>query len=131
MILTDSNYNAVCQLIGMLNFKYPKTGHRQFLLKKYSLKLLHTLDRWGSRSELPMQSSYKNKKKYKTRKNEEKRGKTRKNEEKLLLFIVSMLFVSIMATYFNIAYNDLQCQSMNFGNESYSDYFFSGMSEHS
>ena len=73
-----------------------------------------------------MQSSYKNKKKYKTRKNEEKRGKTRKNEEKLLLFIVSMLFVSIMATYFNIAYNDLQCQSMNFGNESYSDYFFFG-----
>ena len=42
-----------------------------------------------------------------------------------------MLFVSIMATYFNIAYNDLQCQSMNFENESYSDYFFSGMSEHS
>ena len=47
-----------------------------------SLKLLHTLDRWGSRSELPMQSSYKNKKNIKrgkTRKNEEKRGKTRKN----------------------------------------------------
>ena len=31
--------------------------------KIMSLKLLHTLDRWGSRSELPMQSSYKNKKK--------------------------------------------------------------------